>query len=161
LLLWFCAFFLPTISNSSQDWLFPGKNPGIVAAFISFLEGVMAIAMMSHLPVRLHEIPIRLCCLLVGSLWLANFWMMAAPFLANRFRQGRGRAFLIGLWFWVLAPSSVALLPTRHDINNAKIEVGLYVWWSSFLLLALYCTALYYQSPGAQFAPYPPPPPHK
>jgi len=82
--------------------------------------------------------------------------MVAAPFTVAGLQRKKGRLYLVTLWMWLLIPSPIAFgnSPSR---NAGKIELGFYVWWASFALLALCATALYLRSPSEKILPYPPP----
>lgn len=157
LVIWIGSFFLPTISLKSSDWFFPGTNPGIVAAVDSFLAAVFVAAESRQLfkgPVQLREL---LFLLSASVLWVANLWMLRAPFVANRLQRRSSRSYLYTLWIWVLVPLPIALNTNPHLYEGLKIEIGLFVWWGSFGLLALCATALYLTSPTDKILPFPPP----
>jgi hypothetical protein len=95
----------------------------------------------------------------IYSLWLANLWMILAPAMAKRLREGKGQLFLFTAWLWILVPIPIAIKAYTHhsDIGGTKITTGFYVWWSSLLFMALVCTALHLRSRPNHLEPYPPP----
>ncbi len=159
LLLWFSSFFLPVIVHNSQDWFLAGMQRGYVAVALSFAAGFMAFFLLIISRGELHAKEF-IYLLYVGSLWLANLWMIAAPWRVNRLRQARDRLFLYSLWVWVLLPIPFAWLNrTRPFDPNTGLHVGFYIWWASFLFLALLCTAFHsYSNSEGELLPYPPPP---
>ncbi|HTP68441.1 MAG TPA: hypothetical protein VMJ35_06015 [Dongiaceae bacterium] len=157
LVLWICSFFLPTITLSSSDWFFPGTNPGIVAALDSFLAGILVASEFRQLfkgPFQIREL---LFLLSASVLWVANLWMLKAPFVVNRLQLRSSRSYIIALWLWVLVPLPIALNTTPQSYQGLRIEVGFFVWWASFGLLALCATTLHLTSPVGKLLPYPPP----
>jgi len=63
MVVWLCSFFLPTITQSSNDWFFPGTSPGIVAALDSFLFFFVFATQLSKFfraPAHLNDLPFAL-----------------------------------------------------------------------------------------------------
>ena len=103
LAVWIASFLLPAI--------YLDKNViGYMAALLS--ADVMYTFVRSH----------QLQDLYLGSFWLANVLMLAAPFALWRTWKGKGGVFLILLAIWDLLTLSFAVYcRVRHDLGSVLI----------------------------------------
>jgi hypothetical protein len=160
MIVWGASFFFPTLIANQNNWFFPGATPGFMAPVASFVMLVLVIA--TNLRNEGMKPPTPEDVFLyfsLSSLWMANFWMLLAPAMSKRLREGKGQIFLFTAWIWTLVPIPIALKArgNHSDIGGIKIATGFYVWWASFLFLALVCTAHFLRSRPNQLEPYPPP----
>jgi len=143
LLLWAFSFFFPAITYNSNDWFFPGKNSGYLAAFMSMLALLFALQLLKDSPRHLAEI---LFFLFLGSLCICNFIIVAAPFVAGKIRQAR--PFLIILWISVALGSFVPFF-FRNSADTNHLEFGFFAWLLSLVAMAIVMTGLYLAAPKA------------
>jgi hypothetical protein len=162
--LWLVSFFLPVLTNAPTHWVFPGTVHSGGAIVMSFLAGALGMMMLREAVVNPTHLSGGLFFLSIGILWLANFWMIAAPFAVKGLRQGRNLGYLASVWFWALVPIPIRSISSYKSEAGTGLRIGFYAWWGAFIILALLCTALHFQTPRAQstpLAPYPPPPSHR
>lgn len=164
MVMWAASFFFPALIGPKTNWIFPGRTPGYEAALgsLAALVAVVVLAIMRPPTAPIASLPKLGDLLLIASvcsLWLANAWMILAPAMSKRLRRGAGRFYLVTLWLWVFAPLPIPIrISEEHsDFNGTKLAIGFYVWWASFLLLAVVCTNLYVRSRQRALEPYPPP----
>jgi len=160
MIVWGASFFFPTLINRPEDWFFPGVSPGFLAPVASFFMMVMTIAIISHEGARGVSRPEEaLLYFSISSLWLANLWMILAPAMIKRLRKGKGQFFLLTTWIWTLVPIPIAIKVSKNNsaIEGTRITTGFYVWWASFIFMALICTAYMLHYRPNRLEPYPPP----
>jgi hypothetical protein len=161
MIVWGASFFLPTLIGRHDNWFFPGATPGFMAPIASFFVLVVVIATSWHsgvIPPTPDDVFLYFS---LSSLWMANFWMLLAPVASKRLRKGEGQSFLFTAWIWTLVPIPIAFKAFKNNSDiggDIKIAVGFYVWWASFIFLALVCTAHFLRSRPAKLEPYPPQP---
>lgn len=107
------SFFLPAIKMDAV-------RPGYIAAFmsISVLTSIERSSWLLHL--------------YLGSLWMANLFMLASPFGLWRVRLGKGGVFLALMAFWNALALSYFVY---HEVtkNFASVLVGYWVWVASLI----------------------------
>jgi len=165
MVMWAASFFFPALIGPKSNWIFPGTTPGYEAALGSLLAlvALLVLAVMRPPTAPIASLPKLGDLLLIASvcsLWLANVWMLLAPAMSKRIRRGEGRFYLVTLWLWVFAPLPIPIRISaeRSDFRGTKLAIGFYVWWASFLLLAILCTNLHLRSRQTTLEPYPQPP---
>jgi hypothetical protein len=159
MIVWAASFFFPTLIGNQNDWFFPGVSPGFLAPVASFFMMVMVIVTSSEHGAMKRTTPEEVLLFFsVSSLWLANLWMLLAPAMSKRLRDGKGQFFLISVWIWTLVPIPTALKAYKNhsDVEGIKITTGFYVWWASLIFLALVCTSYLLRSRPNTLEPYPP-----
>ena len=162
-LLWLCSFFLPTLTfppDNSRHWApADGMQRGYDAALLSFIAGLMAVLELADTMGNGHFSWVSIYHLMDGVLWLANVWMIVAPFRAKSLLRGRSTPLLVTMWLWVAAPLPLAWNSFQRLSDGARpytLHVGFLLWWFSLLLMALTCTAIRSHR-SAEMLPYPPP----
>ena len=165
MVLWLCSFFLPAITfppDTPRHWsVATGMQRGYEAAAILAVGMVLKTIVLfdglsgGHLHWR------ELTALFLSALWLANFWMIAAPFRIKSLLRGGSRLFLIVLWLWAFSPLALAwkdLEPRPTYEREYTLQIGFFLWWFSLLSMASICTIVRSRS-GVQsdLLPYPPP----
>jgi hypothetical protein len=155
ILLWLCSFFLPAITfppDTASRWsVADGMQRGYEAALLSFVAFIVkTIALGDALTLMRGQVSFALLFFtLMASLWLANFWMIAAPFRLKSLLSGGGRFFLITNWLWVVSPLPLAwnnFKPMPQSSREYTLQIGFFLWWFSLLLLASICTAFRFRS---------------
>ena len=114
---WIVSFFLPSINSGSP-------RPGYIAAAMSMsvLYSIERSAWGEHL--------------YLGSLWLANLFMLAAPFGLWRARNGKGGVFLALMVGWDLLTLSYFCYD-RMTHKFAGVLVGYFVWEATLVAMTL------------------------
>ncbi len=146
LLTWAISLFLPTVTCSKNDWFFPGQSPGFLAALMSFLALLFWMLAFGMKPTDTSAIVYAY----IGSLWVANVLMLAAPFLVSAIQRRRRFAFVVMLWIWFLLALPLAFL-SRKSSDAESLEFGYFVWLFSLFTMALLMTGLYAQAPRVPF----------
>jgi hypothetical protein len=162
ILLWLVSFFLPVIifppDNASHWAPADGMQRGYDAALLSFAGGVMNAVVLAD-AISGGHISAAVLRSVDGLLWLANLWMIIAPFRIRSLSRGRSTPFLITIWLWVAAPFQIFRASFQRGSDGLRpytLHVGFFFWWISLFLVAFLCTAIRFsQSP--ELGPYPAP----
>ena len=117
LIAWIVSFFLPSINTGSV-------RPGYIAAAMSMsvLYSMERSAWGEHL--------------YLGSFWIANLFMLAAPFGLWRVRKGKGGVFLALMVCWdLLTLSYVCYDRMTHKFTG--VLFGYFVWEAALVAMTL------------------------
>jgi hypothetical protein len=117
LVVWIVSFFLPSVNTGSA-------RPGYIAAAMSMtvLYSFERSAWGEHL--------------YLGSFWIANLFMLAAPFGLWRVRIGKGGFFLALMVVWDLLTLSYAgYAHMTHKFSD--VLVGYFVWEAVLVAMTL------------------------
>lgn len=167
--LWLCSFLLPAIT-------FPPDTPRHWSVAVGMQRGYEATAIFA-VGMVLKTIVIfdglsgghlywmywrELTALFLFTIWLANFWIITAPFRIKNLLRGGSHPFLITLWLWTLSPFALAWKDLERGPTYEReytLQIGFFLWWFSLLSMASICTIVRLRS-GVQsdFLPYPSPP---
>ena len=111
------SFFLPAVNMGAV-------RPGYIACMMSasVLTSIEPSAWATHL--------------YLGSFWIANLFMLAAPFGLWRARLGKGGVFLGLMVFWDLLTLSYFFYH-RVTGNFASVLVGWWTWEASLVALTV------------------------
>jgi hypothetical protein len=149
IVLWLCSFFLPAIffppDNASHWAPADGMQRGYAATLLSLTAGVMNAIELADAIHRGHLSWAAAHISAVGLLWLANLWMIIAPFRIRSLSRARSTPLLITTWLWVVAPLPLvwqSFQLTPDGLRPYTLHFGFFLWWFSLLLLALLCTAI-------------------
>lgn len=131
---WIASFFLPALSDGQN------RLPGYEAAGLSFLALVIDIRS-EFKPDNIN----RLEMLYLGSFWLANLFMIAAPFALRLARRARARTFvsLMGLWD-ILTCSYLFYGHVTKHMN--LVRLGWWVWEGSLIAMTLLLYFVWYNA---------------
>jgi hypothetical protein len=121
LAVWIASFFLPALANE------PKNVPGHWAAFLSGYALFIAIGSLFT-----HDQVDRLTMLYLGSFWLANLFMIAAPFALRFARRVGALAFISLMGFWDLLTCSY-LIYGRITKNMNMVRFGWWTWECSLI----------------------------
>ena len=122
LIAWIVSFFLPSINTGST-------RPGYIAAAMSMsvLYSFERSAWGEHL--------------YLGSFWIANLFMLAAPFGLWRVRNGKGGVFLALMVVWDLLTLSYFCYD-RMTHKFANVLVGYFAWEAALVAMTLLLLAV-------------------
>jgi hypothetical protein len=149
ILLWLCSFFLPAITfppDNARHWApADGMQLGYAAALLSLAAGVVNAIELADAIHLGHLSWATAHFSAVGLLWLANLWMIIAPFRVRSLARARSTPLLITTWLWVAVPLLLVWQSFQLTPDGARpytLHSGFFLWWFSLLLLAFLCTAI-------------------